>query len=184
MARAADRYPSLWRDVLFALALTFAVLIAPDQSPKAQADSHPPGNVIVEIRWPDGVDADVDLWVQAPGDVPVGYSNKGGRVFNLLRDDLGTGHDAINYEVAFSRGVVAGPFTVNLHLYSGPSPIPVVVTVRVKRNPQDSAVTLFTREVILQHTGQELTVARFALNEQGGMVGEPHDLPKMLRGAK
>jgi xanthosine utilization system XapX-like protein len=26
--------------------------------------------------------------VQAPGDVPVGYSNKSGGVFNLLRDDL------------------------------------------------------------------------------------------------
>jgi len=38
--------------------------------------------------------AHVDLWVQAPGDVPVGYSNKSGGVLNLLRDDLGKeGHD-------------------------------------------------------------------------------------------
>jgi hypothetical protein len=33
--------------------------------------------------------AHFDLGVQAPGDVPVGYSNKSGGVFNLLRDDLG-----------------------------------------------------------------------------------------------
>ena len=29
------------------------------------------------------LDADVDLWVQAPNDTPVGYSNKGGDFFNL-----------------------------------------------------------------------------------------------------
>jgi hypothetical protein len=52
-----------------------------------------PGNVAVEMQWPDKLDADVDLWVQAPGDAPVGYSNKSGRVFNLLRDDLGKAQD-------------------------------------------------------------------------------------------
>ena len=58
---------------------------------------------MIEARWPDAVDADVDLWVQAPGDVPVGYSNKGGAIFNLLRDDLGTRADAtgINYEISY-----------------------------------------------------------------------------------
>jgi hypothetical protein len=25
------------------------------------------GNVIVEVRWADGLNADVDLWMQAPG---------------------------------------------------------------------------------------------------------------------
>ena len=164
------------------------ILILPHLNPPtAQADSHPPGNVIVEIRWPDGVDADVDLWVQAPGDVPVGYSNKGGRVFNLLRDDLGAGqaHDATNYEVTYSRGVPAGEWVVTVHAYSTrvPYPVEVEVVVSVKRNPVDSAVKLFTRKVVLLRDGQELTVARFKLNEQGGMVGEPHDLPKMLRSA-
>jgi hypothetical protein len=37
--------------------------------------------------------AHFDLWIQAPGDVPVGYSNKSGGVFNLLRDDLGKAKD-------------------------------------------------------------------------------------------
>jgi hypothetical protein len=63
-----------------------------------------PGNVIVEAQWADKLDADVDLWVQAPGDVPVGYSNKSGHIFNLLRDDLGKAHDMTdyNYEVAYT----------------------------------------------------------------------------------
>ena len=62
---------------------------------RTAAGTAPPGNVIVEARWPDAIDADVDLWVQAPGDVPVGYSNKGGAIFNLLRDDLESAWDVV-----------------------------------------------------------------------------------------
>ena len=75
-----------------------------------------PGNVTVEMQWPDKLDADVDLWVQAPGDGPVGYSNKSGKVFNLLRDDLGKSQDMTdyNYEVAYTRGAPAGEYIVNV----------------------------------------------------------------------
>ena len=61
----------------------------------------------------------VDLWVKAPDDIPVGYSNRGGLFFNLLRDDLGVYKDPtpINYEVAYSRGINPGEHIVNLHLY-------------------------------------------------------------------
>ena len=104
--------------------VTVAVLLLPhigEQQAKAAASetAQPPGNVMIEARWPDAVDADVDLWVQAPGDVPVGYSNKGGAIFNLLRDDLGTRADAtgLNYEISFARGLPAGEYTANLHLY-------------------------------------------------------------------
>jgi hypothetical protein len=77
-----------------------------------------PGNVIIEAQWADKLDADVDLWVQAPGNVPVGYSNKSGEVFNLLRDDLGKVHDItdLNYEVAYSRGTPGGEYVVNVHM--------------------------------------------------------------------
>ncbi|MEI9415298.1 hypothetical protein [Mesorhizobium sp. Cs1321R2N1] len=79
-----------------------------------------PGNVAVEMQWPGKLDADVDLWVQAPGDVPVGYSNKSGKVFDLLRDDLGMTPDMTDshHEVAYSRGAPAGEYTVNVHMYS------------------------------------------------------------------
>ena len=67
-------------------------------------------DVVIEITWPGDMDADVDLWVKAPDDIPVGYSNKGGAIFNLLRDDLGKTLDlsSINHESAYSRGVAAG----------------------------------------------------------------------------
>ena len=109
--------------LMFAGFACVAVLLLAHINPKAEAakikDTSAPGNVLVEINWPPELDSDVDLWVQAPGDVPVGYSNKGGAVFNLLRDDLGRQVDlsGINYENAYSRGIVPGEYTVNVHLY-------------------------------------------------------------------
>ncbi|MGE5148438.1 MAG: hypothetical protein ACM3N5_16925, partial [Candidatus Eiseniibacteriota bacterium] len=61
--------------------LMMAVVNPPAKSAETQG-LEPPGNVIIEAQWKDGLDADVDLWVKGPGDRPVGYSNKAGKVFN------------------------------------------------------------------------------------------------------
>ena len=65
---------------------------------------------------------------------PSGYSNKGGLIMNLLRDDLGTNDPTpLRYENQFSRGVPPGEYTINLHLFrnlQGTYPVPVDVTVR------------------------------------------------------
>ncbi len=167
------------------------VLILPHINPakaRPRPDGlEPPGNVVVEIRWPDAIDADVDLWVQGPGDVPVGYSNKGGRLFNLLRDDLGHRGDVsgLNYEVAYSRGVVPGEYVVNLHLYRNPGqvlPIPVTVVASVKPSVGESARQLVATTVELDREGQERTAFRFRLDARGGLVaGSVHDLEVPLR---
>ena len=123
-AEDANDDSTVFRDVIMLALLgfvTIVILLLPHINPPtvAEATTDPPGNVLVEVRWPDEFDSDVDLWVQAPGDLPVGYSNTGGDVFNLLRDDLGHSKDVtnVNYEVAYSRGTPAGEYTVNLHLY-------------------------------------------------------------------
>jgi hypothetical protein len=166
------------------------VLIMPHINPpvtKTAQDTDPPGNVIVEVRWPDELDSDVDLWVEAPGDVPVGYSNKGGVIFNLLRDDLGKRADAtgMNYEVSYSRGIMAGEYTVNLHLYrntAGLFPIPVTVVTSVKKSAKESARQLLASHIELVREGEELTVYRFKLSEQGDLVsGSVHSLQRQLR---
>ena len=186
---------TVFRDVIMlALAGFVAVvlLLLPHLNPPAKADeeSSSPGNLIVEIRWPDDIDADVDLWVQAPGGAPVGYSNKGDKTFNLLRDDLGRKGDFtdMNYEVSFSRGIPPGGYTVNLHLYSNAAkyyPIPVAVVVSLKRRPEESAKQLLSKKVFLSRLGEELTVFRFDLNKEGRIVpGSVHDLPKPLRTGK
>ena len=187
-----DGGSTVFRDVIFlALAgfVAMVLLLLPHLNPPATADegTPAPGNVIVEISWPQKADADVDLWVQAPGDVPVGYSNKGGLIFNLLRDDLGGQADVteINYEVSYSRGVPSGEYTVNVHLYrnmSAPLPLPVSVSVSVKPSPSQAAKRILTTRLNLEHQGQELTAFRFSLTENGQLVpGRVHDLPKAQR---
>ncbi len=188
-----DDSGTVFRDVIMlALAgfVAVVILMLPHLNPpgaKQSEDSEPPGNVIVEIRWPDEIDADVDLWVEAPGDVPVGYSNKGGLVFNLLRDDLGKRADAtgMNYEVSYSRGIPPGEYAVNVHLYRNVAkvyPIPVTVVTSVKRNAQESAKQLLASKVELTREGQEITVYRFKLDEYGRLQpGSVHSLQKPLR---
>ena len=183
---------TVFRDVIMLALLgfvTIVVLLLPHLNPptKGTAAADPPGNVVVEIRWPDAIDADVDLWVQAPGDVPVGYSNKGGAVFNLLRDDLGHRDDRsnLNYEVAFSRGIPAGEYTVNLHLYlkkKTDGAIPVEVAIGIKRTKQSQLGYIVRKSVSLVHQGEELTVARFELTDEARLVaGSIHELPRRLR---
>lgn len=190
-----DGSNTVFRDVIFlALAGFVAVvlLLLPHLNPPATAKegTPAPGNVIVELNWPSQVDADVDLWVQAPGDVPVGYSNKGGRIFNLLRDDLGKQADVtdINYEVTYSRGVPSGEYVVNVHLYrdmSGQLPLPATVVVSVKASADVAAKRILSTKLELTHQGQETTVFRFSLDEAGKLVpGSVHDLPKALRSRK
>jgi hypothetical protein len=189
-----DDNGTTFRDVI-TLALcgfvAIVILLLPHLNPKAQtgaqAEVASPGNVIVEVRWPDDLDTDVDLWVQAPGDVPVGYSNKGGLIFNLLRDDLGKFGDAtdLNYEMSYSRGMPPGEYAVNLHAYRNTSaryPIPVTTVVSVKTPQQPSARQILTAKSQLRREGEELTVFRFALDANGNLTpGSVHNLHRPLR---
>lgn len=185
---------TVFRDIILLALLgfvTIVVLLLPHLNPPTQVtESTPqPGNIVVELHWPNEMNTDVDLWVQAPGDVPVGYSNKGGAVFNLLRDDLGHINDTseLNYEIAFSRGAPAGEYTVNLHLYSNSSVrtiVPAEVVIGVKSD-NDAPLKIIAKEhVELFHIGQELTVVRFSLDSQANLIpNSVHNLPKALRSA-
>ena len=190
---ADDDGSVVFRDVvtlaLVGIVALVIILLAHINPPgkKAESSAEPPGNVIIEVTWPQEMDADVDLWVQAPGDVPVGYSNKGGQVFNLLRDDLGHTNDpsAINLETAYSRGIVAGEYTVNVHLYRKKkvgTPIPLNVVARVKTDVGSVTRNLVSRSVEIEHQGQEMTVFRFRLDENGALVKDSVTmLPRPLR---
>jgi hypothetical protein len=170
---------TVFRDVIMlALAgfVAIVILMLPHLNPKGQAavqDVQAPGNVIVELRW--------------PGDVPVGYSNKGGAAFNLLRDDLGRRADAteLNYEVSYSRGVIGGEYTVNVHLYRNTSrkyPVPVTVVTSVKKSAEESARQILASKLDLQREGEEVTVYRFKLDTDGNLVaGSVHSLHRGLR---
>jgi len=168
--------------------LMLSVVNPPAQSAQT-AGEQSPGNVIIEAQWADSLDADVDLWVQAPGDKPVGYSNKSGTVFNLLRDDLGMAQDVtnLNYEVAYSRGMPAGEYVANVHMYRGVNvayPVTVKVVARVKPKPDDEAQELATATVQLRHENDQVTAFRFQLDSHGRLVaGSLNSVYKELRTA-
>ena len=68
---------TVFRDVIMlALAgfVAIVIILLPHLNPpgKAVKTATPPGNVIVELRWPDSLNTDVDLWLKVPRDVPVG----------------------------------------------------------------------------------------------------------------
>src|SRR5260370_29047632 len=101
-----------FRDMLFLLVFMYLLiggiaLAHLHKKAEENKGAQPPGNVIVELRLAPEIDADVDLWVQGPGDVPVGYSNHRRASLNLFRDDLGRGRDpnSLNYENASTRGL-------------------------------------------------------------------------------
>jgi len=185
---------TVFRDVIMLALAGFVMLVLlllPHLNPRAKTEdtARTPGNVIIEARWPDDINADVDLWVQAPGDVPVGYSNAAGAVFNLLRDDLGNVADltGLNYEFSYSRGVPAGEYTVNAHLYRNHDlrNVPVTIVVSVKGGVNVAAKQILTTKLEMSREGEERTAFRFKLDERGRLVpGSVHDLPKPLRSAR
>ena len=193
---SGDDSGTVFRDVILLTLAGFVfitVLLLPHINPKAKngegaIDS--PGNVIAEMRWDDKLRTDVDLWVQAPGDVPVGYSNKSGLIFNLLRDDLGSQADPtdVNFETSFSRGIPPGEYTVNVHLFrnlENTYPINVRVVVRVKTDNEAGARPIAATTVRLDREGQELTAFRFRLTEKGELVpNSMNSVFKPLRSAK
>lgn len=166
----------LFRDLLMNMALgltavCIALLLA--VKPVTSDDQgKQPGNMVITAVWPSGP-IDVDLWVKGPNEkIAVGYSNRAGRVFNLLRDDLGTMSDdlPLNYENSYSRGLPAGEYTVNLHYYRGVGDVPVAVEIRFGQTGQQAK--LYLQETIgLRVAGQERTVVTFRLDEHGNVTG-------------
>ena len=190
-----DSGTTVFRDVIMlALAgfVTLVMLLLPHINPEAKAEDtdEAPGNMIVEIRWPDGLNVDVDLWVEAPGDRAVGFSRKGGKVFDLLRDDLGDNSDltGLNYEFAYSRGAPAGEYTVNVHMFRNDVqvyPVHVTVAVSLKKPSGRSAREILATELDLTKVNQEETVFRFKLDDESELIaGSVHDLPKDIRSGK
>jgi hypothetical protein len=177
----------VFRDFSMLMVLGFVAMVVwllPHINPPADSsEAQPPGNLIVAITWPEG-DTDIDLWVTGPGELkPVGYSNKGGVLFNLLRDDLGDRPDAtpLNYENAYTRGIVPGEYIVNVHCYRCPV-VPQKVHVEVSINDgksRKSTKPVATTSLELTANGQEKTALRFKLDAAGKV--EPNSLNAVFR---
>ena len=144
------------------------------------------GNLTIEMQWPVGSPSDLDLWIQPPGDRPIGYSRKTGKFCDLVRDDLGAGHDVASraIEMVVCRQATAGEYIVNVHAYAlrESKPMPVQVLVRGVHPETDSVETLLSKFTTVERNGQEITVVRFRLGPDGRIDQDSvNDLQKNLR---
>lgn len=167
--------------VFVALVVILLLLVNPEAKDET---TKPPGNLTYMIAWPEGP-IDVDQWVYGPDeDRPVGFSNRSGKEWSLLRDDLGTANDSMpaNIEHAFSRAIKAGHYVFNVHCYTcRTGPVPVSVEIGVVHN--GTPRVLLRTNVTLEFHGQELTVVQFDLTNDGQIVpGSAHSVFKPLYG--
>ncbi len=117
MKKYSSGFEWSYRDLLFTMMVAYMAMAAMAlivTSKIAKVESVSPGNILIELFWDKNKNADVDLWVKAPGEKPVGYSNKSSVVFNLLRDDLGISSDpeSRNQELVVGRGLHQGEYIV------------------------------------------------------------------------
>jgi hypothetical protein len=188
-----DQSNTVFRDVtLLALSgfVAIVLLLLPwlNLKTKSEVIKEPVGSVIIELFWNDDIDADLDLWVKGPNDGPVGYSKPSGLVFNLLRDDRGLTGDytPLNYEISFTRGIVAGEYQANVHLFrnnKSKSKIQAMISASLVTPDRNYRKQILEKTVLLSKEGKEKTVLRFKLDNNFKLVsGSVNSLRKSLIG--
>ena len=180
-------------DILFNALLGFVVMVfiafALIKPESKTGDIEVNADMIITVSWPDGLPDDIDTYVEDPAGNVVWYHKREAGLVHLDRDDRGAYRDTIvvngqeidyplNQETVTIRGIIPGEYVVNVFYYLNQSPGPVPVTVKVEKiNPEVSVVYFGT--VDLTREGQEETVARFTLDDQGNVTGL-NSVPKSL----
>ena len=170
----SDTNGTILRDVLFLAVLAFlacVVLMLPWVNPpgqKSSNDSPRAGSLTVELRWPDGMTSDLDLWGLTPQGERVGFLNKHGQTMDLLRDDLGGARDILNlnYEHIVSHGVFPGIYAVNVHWYSnsdGEAEAPAGVVISFSPEREYPLSVFAQRRFTMTEPHQEKTFVVFEI---------------------
>lgn len=153
---------------------------------------------IITTSWPDGSADDIDTWVKDPAGNVVGFKQKDRGLMNLDRDDLGRSNDTIktlngdeiyirqNIEHVTIRGIIPGEYIVNVHLYRraartdvGKSDYYELIPVRVNVEKLNPYGVVYIKEVKLAFKGEEKTVLRFTVNEDGNIT-DINELPHQI----
>ncbi len=186
-----DSTIDVFMNMLMFFLFMFVVLIVQanpkkqDQSVKIKAE------FIITIQWPDGLSDDVDTYFEDPQGRLVHYRKKANGLMHLDRDDLGSSNDSIqlpngqwvsiktNKEIVTLRGIMKGEYTINVHMFNkhGPKPVPVTVIIEKLNDYQ----MVYYREVVLVNNGDEITVCRFTLDDEGEVVST-NELEKSFTG--
>lgn len=158
---------------MFSILVTVMIANLNPKADSGKGETKAAGDIIAHIVWPNG-DTDVDLWMMGPDEPgPVGYSNKAGIIWNLLRDDRGQLPDAtpVNYEDAFTRGIVPGEYIINVQCFRcANATFPFTVDMGISkrnRHSNDSIENIVVTKIVIKADGQEKTGVRFIVNENG-----------------
>ena len=160
-------------------------------NPKANKNGDIPAKAeyIITINWPDNNPNDIDAWVQDPAANLVWFRQRDAGLMHLDRDDRGSGNNSVlvngrtisnpvRQEMVTLRGIMPGEYVVNAQYYETRDGKPVDVTVTVvKVNPR--AEILYYGTVQIPSKGEERTMVRFTLDEQGNAT-DINTLPKMI----
>ena len=176
----------LWAfvDLLLALVgilgvVVFALAVSVNPPTKAATETvPPPGDMMVCIFWTGN--HDVDLWALAPGQpIATGYAAKNGKVFDLVRDDLGADNTPNRTECQFARGLPDGRYVVDIHGYKVTQQ---TVKVRVEIRLGDGLPLFLGADMELRQA-QERTVAQFRLVDGKVVLGSVNQIYVPLRSA-
>lgn len=163
---------------LLACLLAAVILIAQPKPPIDQtAVARNAGAISVYTFWQDGINLDVDTHLSDPGGEHVFYQHPAGKVWNLLRDDMGMINDPghHNFENAVARGTPPGEYRVNVAAYRGARglyPANVEIEIRITGDVEQGASgqTILHRTVTLDDTGDEVTAFAFQIDANGRLV--------------
>jgi hypothetical protein len=171
----------------------FTVVFIQLKIEQEEADITTNAEYVVILRWQDGVNHDVDLWVRDPNNNMLFFKTKEIGIMHLDRDDLGTINDSIysdgqlitvktNQEIATIRGFIPGEWVINAHFYrvSKEEKDEMVARCNVtltKLNPK--ARLILSENFTLTDYWQEKTVARISMTANGNILSTSN-LPKSL----
>ncbi len=172
-----------WNDLLLSLlacllVAAFLIAVKKPQEPTKETDRSA-GNISVYVFWQEG-DIDVDTHLRDPDGEHVYFSHRAGKVWNLLRDDLGNTSDlgSKNFENAYARGLPPGEYAVNVHCYRNNATFPVSVEaeLRIQSDLKAGSAVTFIARATLDHLGDEATLWRFSIDNNGNLVpGSVHN---------
>ena len=158
--------------VLFVLALLLINPITKKSDIPAKAE------IMLTLEWDSEVADDIDIWVLGPVmGAPISFQNKHSGYMHLDRDDLGRSSDVmmidgekviikINREVVTMRGIAAGDYYINIHVYhknkeTGPTKYTVTL---LDVNPYKE---VYVMQGELHSRGDIVRLPGFTLNKEG-----------------
>lgn len=172
---------TVYRDLITICLLAFItmvilllIIVNPD---KKKEEIRMPGYMSFEITWDNDADVDVDFWVKAPNEQPIGYPSKHSLSLDLTRDDLGLINDPMPYnmEHVFARGIYPDDeYILNIHIYNWRTTKPqITVTLYIQiKNEKDVVTDTYKMSIVIfeEQKREEITLVRFEIDKDRKIV--------------